>query len=105
MLNNNEKSLLDKFIFRNKQSRKFKEIYIKHSNDEHHDEFDQTGINEKIIENMVKHKYIPYDHNIDQKNWKKKWNKDNKIKLSLIEDLKLPKYLVENKTNYSNWFD
>jgi beta-1,4-mannosyl-glycoprotein beta-1,4-N-acetylglucosaminyltransferase len=82
-----------------------KEIYIKHSNDEHHDEFDQTGINEKIIENMVKNKYIPYDHSIDQKNWKKKWNKDNKIKLSLIEDLKLPKYLVENKTNYSNWFD
>ena len=82
-----------------------KEIYIKHSNDEHHDEFDQTGINEKIIENMVKNKYIPYDHSIDQKNWKKKWNKDNKIKLSLIEDLKLPKYLVDNKTNYSNWFD
>ena len=81
------------------------EIYIKHSNDEHHDEFDQTGINEEIIKDMIKNKYIPYDHKIDQKEWKKKWNKDNKIKLSLIDDTKLPKYLIENKTKYSNWFD
>ncbi|MDC0442430.1 hypothetical protein OAL94_02775, partial [Candidatus Pelagibacter sp.] len=31
-----------------------KEIFIKHSNDEHHDEFDKTGIFEENIKDMVK---------------------------------------------------
>ena len=54
---------------------------------------------------MVKNKYISYDHTVDQKSWKKKWNKDNKIKLSIIENSKLPKYLIENEEKYLNWFD
>tara|TARA_Y100000768_G_scaffold291499_1_gene225509 strand:- start:267 stop:1172 length:906 start_codon:yes stop_codon:yes gene_type:complete len=82
-----------------------KEIFIKHTNDEHHDEFDQTGIREENIKDMIKNRYIPYDHSIDQKEWKKKWNKDNRIKLSLVEDSNLPKYLIENKKKYVNWFD
>ena len=51
-----------------------KEIYMKHKNDEHHDEFDMTGITEADIEKMVKDKYIPYDHSID-KDLKSKWGK------------------------------
>ena len=82
-----------------------KEIFIKHSNDEHHDEFDQTGIDEEHIRNMIKNRYIPYDHSVDQKDWKKKWNKDNKVELSIVESSKLPKYLVDNQERYSNWFD
>jgi beta-1,4-mannosyl-glycoprotein beta-1,4-N-acetylglucosaminyltransferase len=82
-----------------------KEIYIKHSNDEHHDEFDQTGIDEENIKDMIKNRYIPYDHSIDQKEWKKKWNKENRIKLLIIENSKLPKYLIDNKIKYLNWFD
>ena len=54
---------------------------------------------------MIKNRYIPYDHSIDQKEWKKKWNKDNRIKLSIVEDSNLPKYLIENKKKYVNWFD
>ena len=82
-----------------------KEIFIKHANDEHHDEFDQTGIREENIKDMIKNRYIPYDHSIDQKEWKKKWNKDNRIKLSVVENSNLPKYLIENKNKYISWFD
>ena len=74
-----------------------KDIYIKHKNDEHHDEFDLTGINEKDIDDMIKHKYIPYDHSADKTDLNKKWNKDNRIYLNKINDNKLPKYLIENK--------
>ena len=54
---------------------------------------------------MIKNRYIPYDHSIDQKKWKNKWNKDNRIKLSIIKNSKLPKYLIDNKSKYSNWFE
>ena len=54
---------------------------------------------------MIKNKYIPYDHSIDQKEWKDKWNKDNRINLSIIENSKLPKYLVINRSKYLNWFE
>jgi beta-1,4-mannosyl-glycoprotein beta-1,4-N-acetylglucosaminyltransferase len=82
-----------------------KEIFIKHKNDEHHDEFDLTGINEKDIEQMVKNRYIPYDHSADQRDLKKKWNKKNRISLLKISDDKLPKYLIKNKIKYNEWFD
>ena len=81
------------------------EIYVKHINDEHHDEFDRTGILKENIEDMINNRYIPYDHSIDKKEWKKKWNKNNRIKLSIIENFRLPKYLFDNMTKYSNWFD
>lgn len=81
------------------------EIYKKHLNDEHHDEFQLTGINLNDVKNMVQERYIHYDHNIDKKNLKEKWSKDVKIKLSKIEDNFLPKYLRINKEKYKNWFD
>jgi beta-1,4-mannosyl-glycoprotein beta-1,4-N-acetylglucosaminyltransferase len=81
------------------------EIYVKHSNDEHHDEFDRTGIVKENIEDMINNRYIPYDHSIDKKKWEKKWNKNNRIKLSVVNNFKLPKYLFENITKYTNWFD
>ena len=82
-----------------------KEIYMKHKNDEHHDEFDMTGITEADIEKMVKDKYIPYDHSIDKKDLKSKWGKKIKVNLTKIDDDKLPNYLIENKSKYSTWFD
>jgi len=53
------------------------EIFIKHKNDEHHDEFDLTGISEQDVEEMVKNAYIPYDHTADKTDLKK--NGVNKI--------------------------
>jgi beta-1,4-mannosyl-glycoprotein beta-1,4-N-acetylglucosaminyltransferase len=81
-----------------------KDIYIKHKNDEHHDEFDLTGINENDIDHMIKNKYIVYDHDIDKTNFDRKWNKNNRIYLTKINDNKLPKYLIQNKNKYLEWF-
>ena len=80
------------------------EIFIKHKNDEHHDEFDLTGISEQDIEEMVKNAYIPYDHTVDKINLKKKWSRQNRIYLTKINDNKLPNYLINNKNKYLNWF-
>ena len=80
------------------------EIYQKHKNDEHHDEFELTGITQNDVEGMVKNNYIPYDHQADGKDLSKKWNRDNRIKLIKVNDNQLPKYLTENKKNYKKWF-
>ena len=80
------------------------DIYLKHKNDEHHDEFDLTGINENDIRDMIKNAYIPYDHSADKVDFHKKWNKNNRIYLTKISDNKLPDYLIKNKDNYLNWF-
>ena len=81
-----------------------KDIFIKHKNDEHHDEFDLTGINENDIEDMIKNKYMTYDHNADKIDQNKKWNKNNRVYLSKINDNKLPNYLIDNKNKYLKWF-
>ena len=80
------------------------EIYLKHKNDEHHDEFDLTGISSQDIEKMVKNNYITYDHKVDGRNLEKKWNKNNRIKLIKVDESILPNYLRENKTKFKKWF-
>ena len=81
-----------------------REIYIKNKNDEHHDEFELTGIKEDDIIDMVNNEYISYDHTVDKTDNKKKWNKNNRVYLTKINDNKLPKYLIDNKNKYLNWF-
>jgi len=81
------------------------DIYIKHKNDEHHDEFDLTDINKNDIENAVKNRYIFLDHSIDKTDLNKKWNKNNRVYLSKFNDNKLPNYLINNKNKYLKWFD
>ena len=81
-----------------------REIYIKNKNDEHHDEFDLTGIKEDDIIDMVNNEYISYDHTADKTDNEKKWNKNNRVYLTKINDNKLPKYLIDNKNKYLNWF-
>ena len=53
---------------------------------------------------MIKNKYITYDHSADKTDLNKKWNKENRIYLSKINDNKLPKYLIQNKNKYLKWF-
>lgn len=81
------------------------EIYEKHRNDEHHDEFELTKIGLEDIKKMIKNRYIHYDHKADKKDFDAKWSKDNQVKLSKIEDKELPKYLIKNKKKYEFWFD
>ena len=76
------------------------EIYEKHKNDEHHDEFELTGIKLEDVKNMIKNRYISYNHNVDKKDFNLKWSKNIKVKLSKISNSFLPKYLIENKKVY-----
>jgi len=81
------------------------EILEKHFNDEHHDEFELTNIGLEDVKKMINNRYIHYDHNADKKNFNLKWSKNIQVKLSKVEDEVLPKYLIQNKKKYENWFD
>jgi beta-1,4-mannosyl-glycoprotein beta-1,4-N-acetylglucosaminyltransferase len=81
------------------------EIYEKHKNDEHHDEFELTGIKLEDVRNMIKNRYIPYNHKAEKKNFDSRWGKDIKVHLSKVNEKELPSFLVLNKKKYSTWFD
>ena len=80
-----------------------KKILQKKQNDEHHDEFEKSDIDEKKIEHMIKNRYITYNHLEDKKNTKQKWS--NEIKIIKINSSELPQYLLKNKNKYAEWFD
>ena len=79
------------------------DIFKKKQNDEHHDEFEDMKIDKNKIKDMVNNKYITYNHKVDKKETKKRWN--NKIKLINLDSSQLPKYIIDNKIKYLNWFD
>lgn len=82
------------------QLMKPKQIQYKFLNDEHHDEYELNPIKYNQIEEMVKKKYIIYDHSADQKELKKKWN--NKIFLTQVALNKLPNFIRKNLKKYKN---
>jgi beta-1,4-mannosyl-glycoprotein beta-1,4-N-acetylglucosaminyltransferase len=75
-----------------------KQIQVKFLNDEHHDEYELNKLRYAKIKDMIKKKYIIYDHNADQKDIKKKWN--SKIFLTKINTNKLPVYIKKNLKKY-----
>ena len=77
-----------------------KQIQLKLLNDEHHDEYELNKLKYAEIKDMVKKKYIVYDHNADQKDLKKKWS--SKIFLTKINTNKLPDYIKKNLKKYRN---
>ena len=81
------------------------EIFEKHQNDEHHDEFELTNIGLDDVRKMINNRYIHYDHKADKKDFKSKWGKDIKVQLSKVNNEELPKYLVKHKNIYEKWFD
>ncbi|MDC2986904.1 hypothetical protein OAY20_02255 [Candidatus Pelagibacter bacterium] len=81
------------------------EIFEKHQNDEHHDEFELTNIELDDVKKMIDNRYIHYDHKADKKDFSSKWGKDVKVKLSKVSEEELPKYLIQNKKKYNSWFD
>jgi len=77
-----------------------KQIQVKFLNDEHHDEYELNKLKYKKIKEMIKKKYIIYDHNADQKNLKKKWN--SKFFLTKISTNNLPGYIKKNLKKYKS---
>ena len=78
------------------------DIFIKYSNFGHHDEFDNSGVTIKDIENCIENRIVNYNHKAD-KSEKDKYNANYKLKI--IDDEFLPDYLIINKEKYKDWFD
>lgn len=78
-----------------------KDLYYKFLNDEHHDEFELSQITLNKVKDMIKKKYITYNHFIDKRNWKDKWN--NKIKLIKIANKEMPLFILQNLCKYKKW--
>ena len=78
-----------------------KQLQTKFLNDEHHDEYELNKLKYEKIKDMIKKKYIIYDHYADQKNLKKKWN--SKIFLTKTNINDLPFYIKNNLKKYKNF--
>ncbi len=78
------------------------EIFKKLSNFGHHDEFDNSGLTVKDIQDCINNRIVNYNHLAD-KTVENKYNAD--YKLQLADNKILPKYIVNNKEKYKDWFD
>ncbi len=76
-------------------------IHFKLSSFLHHLEYEESNLDIKDMEKMIKEKRISYDHTLDKK--ENKWNAS--ISLKKVEDRHLPEYLVKNKHKYKIWFE
>ena len=77
------------------------DLYIKLRNFGHHDEFDNTKITIRDLKNKIDNGLVFYDHFVD-KSSESKW--ESNYKLKIIENSLLPNYLIENRSNFLEWF-
>ena len=82
--------------------KKPKELYEKLMNFGHHDEFEESNITIKDLENRIKNKEVFYNHLLDKSDTKK-WK--DKYKLKKINKILLPEFLIKNHYKYPEWFD
>ncbi len=78
------------------------EIFIKLSNFGHHNEFDDSGVTIKDIQACIDNRIVNYNHLADMTE-KNKYNAN--YKLNLVDEKKLPNYLLKHKEKYKDWFD
>ena len=76
-------------------------IHFKLSNFLHHLEYEKSKTDLEDIKNLIKEKKILYDHQADKK--QEKWK--SLISLIKVDEKELPKYLIENKKKYLEFFD
>ena len=81
--------------------KKPKDLYEKLKNFGHHDEFDESGITEEKLKYYIDEGIVFYNHFVDQTN-QNKWNYNYKLKK--INSELLPKYLLNNKDKFGEWF-
>ena len=77
-------------------------LYNKLVNQGHHNEFDVSGITLENLKAKIQNRLAFYNHKADKKD-NNKYNFEYKLKK--VGDDQLPKFLVDNKSNYKNWFD
>ena len=76
-------------------------LYEKMSNFGHHSEFDESGLKINDIKNKIENREMFYNHFLDQTN-PNKWKNDYKLKI--INENKLPLYVIQNKEKFKEWF-
>ena len=76
-------------------------LYEKMSNFGHHNEFDESGLKINDIKNKIENREMFYNHFLDQTN-PNKWKNDYKLKI--INENKLPLYVIQNKEKFKEWF-
>ena len=77
------------------------EIHLKYKSYCHHREYELSGMNIEKIKEIIKSKHTIYDLKIDQRK-----NKIGKgMKLINLQNSELPDYIINKKTEYSEWFD
>ena len=77
------------------------DIFDKFINFGHHDEFEISNLTISDIKKNIENGIVFYDHLADKKN-QNKWNYNYQLKL--IDEKKLPYYLIKNKDKYLYWF-
>ena len=77
------------------------QMYEKFMNFGHHDEFRLSGITVDNIREKIINKEMFYNHFAD-KSSANKWKSNYKLKL--VDEKLLPKYLINNKIKYNEWF-
>ena len=81
--------------------RKPKDLEEKLSNFLHHVDYQESGLQLKDLERLIKEKKIMYNHAIDQKG--NKWGDGEKLEIINID--KLPSYIKENQKKFINWLE
>ncbi len=78
------------------------ELYNKLVNLGHHNEFDKSKLTVKELQSKIDNKLAFYNHKADKTSNNKY---EFEYKLKKIDDSQLPRYLIDNKENYIEWFD
>ena len=68
----------------------------------HHQDFENSGIKLKNLEDKMKNKIILYNHALDKKD-SNKW--DTKKTLEKVNISSLPDYIAENESELRDWLD
>jgi len=67
----------------------------------HHLEFKESGLNLEDIKKMVTNNAAIYDYHADMRS--SKWSGEEKLQKCDLSEL--PKYIIQNKSKYNNWFE
>ena len=80
----------------------FKDVHYKLLNYGEHNEFEKSGLTISDINELIKNKELYFNHTLDKTDPNKY---SSKIKLKKVQDNVLPKFLLNNRSGYSEWFD
>ena len=68
----------------------------------HHQDFENSGIKLKDLENKMKNKIVLYNHTLDKKDSNKWHTKETLQKVSVSS---LPDYVADNESKLHDWLD